>query len=195
MNVATVIRSLFLLLASLVGACASVPPQQAQAPIGLDGKATKLQGERYLEYRVGVHVEASPEQVWALLTDAAGYPGWNSTVVSLEGPIAEGERIALVSTVDPKRTFELTVSTFEPERTLVWEDGGRAFKGVRTFTLVARPDGTTEVTMAEVLTGAMMGMIEPKLPDFRPSFDAFATDLKRAAEKGAGTSAAFAAAS
>ena len=58
---------------------------------------------------------------------------------------------------------------------------------MRTFTITQRPDGTTTVTMAEVLTGTMMGMIEGKLPDFRPSFDAFAADLKRAAE---GTSTA-----
>ena len=29
---------------------------------------------------------------------------------------------------------------------LVWEDGGRAFKGVRTFTLTRRDDGSTDVT-------------------------------------------------
>ena len=89
------------------------------------------------------------------------------------------------STVDPKRTFKLRVSAFEPGSRLVWEDGGRAFKGVRTFELRERADGKTEVTMAEVFTGSMMGMIEGKLPDFRPSFDAFAADLKRAAESAA----------
>lgn len=36
--------------------------------------------------------------------------------------------------------------------------------------------------MVEVLTGTMMKMIEPKLPDLRPSFTQFAADLKVAAE-------------
>ena len=36
--------------------------------------------------------------------------------------------------------------------------------------------------MAEVLTGSMMNMIEPKLPDFRPAFTDFVADLKTAAE-------------
>jgi uncharacterized protein YndB with AHSA1/START domain len=174
-----------LVLAAGLGGCASAPPLEAAAPIVLDAPAVVLDGERYLEYRVGVSIAAEPDVVWALLTDAAGYPRWNSTVIAIDGTIASGEEIELRAKVDPERTFELTVSTFEPSRKLVWEDGGSAFKGVRTFTLTPRGDGTTEVTMAEVFTGSMMGMIEGKLPDFRPSFDDFAADLERAAE-GAG---------
>ncbi len=167
-----------------LSACASTPPPETSQPVALGDPALLLDGERYLEYRVGVHVEATPQVVWGLLTDAPRYPEWNSTVISIDGTIAEGEEIALKAKIDPKRTFDLTVSTFEPNARLVWQDGGKAFKGVRTFVLTARDDGTTEVTMAEVLTGSMMGMIEGKLPDFRPSFDAFAADLKRAAEAG-----------
>lgn len=176
---------LSLLFALGLGACASAPPPESQEPIALDGQAKLLDGQRYLEYRVGVEINADADAVWTLLTDAKRYPEWNSTVTELKGNIAPGETIALRSTVNPKRTFKLKVSTFEPGSRLVWEDGGRAFKGVRTFTIVARDDGTTTVTMAEVMTGTMMGMIEGKLPDFRPSFDAFAADLKRAAEKSA----------
>lgn len=163
--------------------CAVAPPPEAKAPIAVDGEATVLDGERYLEYRIGVNVTAPPEQVWAVLTNAEDYPTWNSTVVSLDGVIAKGEEIELKSTVDPKRTFELEVSTFEPARKLVWEDGNNAFRGVRTFVITPREDGSTDVTMAEVLSGSMMGMIEGKLPDFRPSFNAFAADLKRESER------------
>ena len=182
MNASTKILGFSLVLATALSACASTPPPEVTAPIQLDGQAQLLDGERYLEYRVGVNIGATPDEVWALLTDAPAYPEWNSTVISIDGTIAAGEEIALKAKIDPKRTFDLTVSTFEPGQRLVWEDGGRAFKGVRTFTLTPREDGTTDVTMAEVLTGSMMGMIEGKLPDFRPSFDGFAHDLKQAAE-------------
>lgn len=188
MNASTAIRGLCLVLTATLGACASTPPPEATAPIVLDGQAQVLDGERYLEYRVGVNIEAEPDVVWALLTDAPRYPEWNTTVISIDGTIAPGEEIALKAKVDPKRTFDLTISAFEPGQRLVWEDGGRAFKGVRTFTLVPRGDGSTDVTMAEVLTGSMMGMIEGKLPDFRPSFNDFAADLKKAAEGSAGGS-------
>ncbi|MEM6291393.1 MAG: SRPBCC domain-containing protein [Myxococcota bacterium] len=174
-------------LALLLCACASTAPVAAAEPIAIDSPAIALEGERYLETRVGVHIDAAPEAVWAVLVDGPSYPAWNSTVTSLDGTIALGETIELVSTIDPKRTFSLEVTTFEPGARLVWEDGGRAFKGVRTFTLTAREDGTTDLTVAEVMTGSMMGMIAPKLPDFRPSFDTFATDLQAevAARRGA----------
>lgn len=188
MNAATRIRGLLSLTLTLtlttgLGACASVPPPEASSPIALDEPAAVLDGERYLEYRVGATIAAQPEVLWSLLTDAKGYPTWNSTVISIDGEIAAGQEIELRSKVDPDRTFELTVSTFDENHTLVWEDGGGAFRGVRTFTLTPRGDGTTEFRMAEVFTGSMMGMIEGKLPDFRPSFDAFTADLAQAAKQ------------
>ncbi len=164
--------------------CASVAPPEAAQPIDINGTAATLHGERYLEYRVGRNIAAPPEKIWALLTDAQGYPAWNSTVTSLEGTIAKGETIELKSTLDEKRTFKLQVSTLEPNQRMVWEDGGKAFRGVRTYTLTAREDGTTDFTMAEVITGTMLKMIEPKLPDFAPSFEQFAADLDAAATAG-----------
>ncbi|WP_146158750.1 SRPBCC domain-containing protein [Enhygromyxa salina] len=157
------------------------PPPSAAESITLDGKARKLEGERYIEYRVGCTINAPPEAVWALLTNATNLPQWNSTIISVEGTIAAGQRIKLKSKLAPDRVFPLVISTFEPNRRLVWEDGNKIFKGVRTFTLESSGD-TTTVTMAEVLTGAFLPQIAPKLPDFTPSFELFAADLKAAAQ-------------
>jgi hypothetical protein len=183
MNPATVFRALLaVFVGPLAAGCASVAAAESADPIALDGQAAALHGQRYLEVRVGIHIEAKPETIWSLLTDASAYPSWNTTVISIRGSISKDEKIALTAKIDPKRTYKLRVSEFEPGHKMVWEDGGKAFRGVRTFTLEAKPDGTTDVTMSEVLTGTMMGMIEPKLPDFRPSFTRFAADLKAAAE-------------
>ena len=157
-------------------------PTEARTAIAVGTSAQKLEGTRYLEYRIGVRIAAAPQKVWALLTNAAAFPNWNSEVLGIDGNIALGERIKLKAKVAPDRTFPLKVSAFEPAKKLVWEDGNKIFKGVRTFTLTSNADGTTTVTMAEVLTGAFLPMIAPKLPDFRPSFDNFAADLKTAAE-------------
>ena len=176
--------ALFALLAAATG-CASVAPPEASEPIVIGQPAAELKGERYLEYRVGINVAAPATDIWAILTDAPAYPSWNSTVISIDGTIAKDERIELKSTVAPDRTFGLTVSTFDGPAKMVWEDGGKAFRGVRTFTLTDKGDGTTDVTMSEVLTGIFLPSAEKKLPDFRPSFDAFASDLKTKAESGA----------
>jgi uncharacterized protein YndB with AHSA1/START domain len=161
------------------------PPANANEPTPLDGQSQKLDAvddAKYLHYAVGRTIDAPPDVVWAVLTDAPDYTKWNSTVVSLDGTIAAGEQIKLVSKIS-KRTFKLTVSTFDPPRTMVWSDGGKSFLGVRTFTLTPTEAGGTEFTMKEVFTGSLMKMIAPKLPDFGPDFEAFARDLEAESER------------
>ncbi len=83
----------------------------------------------------------------------------------------------------PTRTFKPRVTAFEPGRSMVWSDGmAPMFKGVRTYTLTPKGDGTTDFTMTEVFSGAMLPMIKGSLPDFAPVFEKYAADLKREAE-------------
>jgi uncharacterized protein YndB with AHSA1/START domain len=175
------------LLSVLLSACSPpVPPTAAADPAPVNGKVQKLdaiEDAKFLQYSVATHIDAAPDAVWAVLTNASAYPSWNSTVVSVEGDIVQDGEIALVSTLDPERTFELQVTTFDAPSTLVWQDGGNTFKGVRTFTLTAK-DGGTDLEMREALNGTMMKMIAPSLPDFGPSFEQFVADLKVQVEKG-----------
>lgn len=162
------------------------PPAAAADPIALSGQHAVLDAvddNRYLHYAVGAHIDAPPEVVWGVLTNAAAYPTWNSTIVSLTGEIAAGGHLELVAKIDPKRTFPLTVSTFDAPVRMVWEDGNEKFRGVRTFTLAAGAEGGTDWTMKEAFSGSMLKMIAPKLPDFGPDFDTFAHDLKAEAER------------
>ncbi len=135
---------------------------------------------------VRCEIQAPPERVWSLLTDARRFTTWNTTVTSLDGTIAHGEKLALKVPLDPKRTFTPRVTKFEPSRTMEWSDGfAPMFKGVRTFTLRETAKGVTEFAMTEVFSGAMLPMIKKSLPDFGPAFETFARDLKAAAEGGA----------
>jgi hypothetical protein len=69
---------------------------------------------------------------------------------------------------------------------MVWSDGvAPMFKGVRTFTLSGRDDGSTDFSMVEVFTGVMLPMVKGSLPDFGPAFEQYAADLKREAERSA----------
>lgn len=162
------------------------PPPAANAAIPLSGDVQKLDAaeeHRYLHYAVGRTIDASPAVVWGVLTDAERFAGWNSTVLSLQGPIALGETVELHVRAAPKRTFKLEVSAFEPGARMVWQDGNDSFKGVRTFTLADNGAGGTSFTMKEVITGSMMKMIAPKLPDFTADFTDFAADLEAEAER------------
>ncbi|HEX7838917.1 MAG TPA: SRPBCC domain-containing protein [Kofleriaceae bacterium] len=147
-------------------------------------KATQTSRTFRMECATTIDVRATPQRIWALLTNAADFPRWNSTVTRITGTIAQGERLALEVPAAPGRTFKPRVVGFNPEREMVWSDGfAPMFRGVRTFTLAANPDGTTAFSMVEVLSGVMLPMIKGSLPDFGPSFEAYAADLKREAER------------
>jgi uncharacterized protein YndB with AHSA1/START domain len=148
------------------------------------GRAHKTKTAFRMEYAVAIHIQAKPETVWALLTDAGGFPRWNSTVKSIEGPIALGNKLALRVAVAPDRVFKPKVTELVAPTRMVWSDGAAPmFKGVRTFSLERRDDGSTDFSMVEVLGGVMLPMIKGSLPDFGPPFEQYAADLKREAER------------
>lgn len=136
------------------------------------------------QYSVSRTIDAPAQVVWDLLTDAASYDDWNDAVISIEGPIAQGGTIKLVSIVNPKRTFKLKVAAMDSPRRMVWSDGMPLglFKGERTF-VVDEGDGSTEFSMTEEYSGPLAGLITKAIPDMTESFDTFADGLKSAAEQ------------
>jgi len=135
-----------------------------------------------MECAVRCNIKATPATIWALLTNAADFPRWNTTVTSITGEIAMGNKLSLRVPIS-ERTFSPKVTAFEPEARMVWSDGmAPMFKGERTFTLTPLPDGTTDFAMVEVFSGVMLPMIKGSLPDFVPVFEQYARDLEREAE-------------
>jgi len=131
-----------------------------------------------------IHIRATPERIWALLTDASGYTRWNNTVAKVDGKIARGERIAVHPKINPGRVFPVTVVEFEPSRRMVWTGGKPLglFHGERTFLLTPASNGDVEFSMREEYSGLMAPLIGRSIPDLQPAFDEFASYLKRAAE-------------
>lgn len=152
--------------------------------IPMTGNAAKTRSAFRMEISVGANIRATPERIWQLLTDAAGFPRWNSTVSHIDGVIAPGESLKLKVPVAPNRVFKVKVSEFVPGKRMVWRDGAAPmFQGVRTYTLTAAANGTTDYTMSEVFSGLMLPMIAGSLPDMVPVFETYAADLKREAER------------
>ena len=132
---------------------------------------------------VEVNIRASAEVVWSLLTDAKGFPRWNSTVTSIEGQIREGERLRL-HVPGTNRTFSPKVSGVVAARRMVWSDGVPSiFRGVRTFVLKPHDDSSTNFVLEEHFSGLVFALVKGMLPDFRPIFEAYANDLKRESER------------
>lgn len=148
------------------------------------GHAVKTKSTFRIAIGVATNIQAAPDRIWELLTNASNLAKWNTTITSIEGNIAPGEKIKLIVKAAPERTFNLAISEFVPSKKLVWRDGfAPMFSGVRTYTLTPQSNGSTNFEMVEVLSGLMLPMIANSLPDFGPSFEQNAQDLKRAAEK------------
>jgi len=136
---------------------------------------------------VAVNISATPDIVWTLLTDAEGFPRWNSTVTGIEGQIREGERLRL-HVPGSTRTFTPKVSEVVPNERMTWSDGvAPLFRGVRRFLLRPRDDGSTDFTMEEQFSGVVFALVKGSLPDFGPIFERYASDLKREAERSPGS--------
>ena len=134
-------------------------------------------------------IAAAPDTIWAILTDGAAFPSWDSGVDRVEGQIAPGETIKVSVKANPGRTFPVKVTEFKPGQRMVWSGGMPLglFKGVRTYTLSPQGNGTTTFTMREEYTGPMLPLIWKSIPDLGPSFEQFASGLKKQAEAQAPT--------
>jgi hypothetical protein len=131
-------------------------------------------------------IDASPEAVWAVLSDGAAWPAWDSGVDAVEGKIAPDETIKIRSKAAPGRAFPVTVTRFEPPAHLRFSGGMPLglFRGVRTYEVSPGADGQATFRMREEYTGPLLPLIWRSMPDLGPSFEQFARGLKQRVESG-----------
>ena len=145
--------------------------------------ATKMRTAFRQECAVSAVISATPEKIWRLLTDVSNMVGWNSTLTSMERTVELGGTVRMKVPEAPSRVFSIQVSKFTPHGEMVWTQGTRGvFLGVRTYSLTPKSDQTTLFEMTEVFSGALLPRVAGRLPGFKPIFERYAADLKRAAE-------------
>ncbi len=142
------------------------------------GKAVTTKKIFSRETTVSIDIQADRSIIWALLTNANDFPRWNSTVISIEGIIAQGEKIKLKAKLDPKREFKLKVKEFEADTRLVWGDA----MGNRVYTLKDIGTNLTNFTMTEKIGGPLFPLFGKMIPPFDETFEQYAIDLKNEAE-------------
>jgi uncharacterized protein YndB with AHSA1/START domain len=128
-------------------------------------------------------INAAPEKIWPILTDAAAWPSWDSGVTKVEGRVALGDQVSVTVEVNPGRTFPVKVVELNAPGRMVFQGGMPLglFRGTRTYTLAVEGTGT-RFTMREEYTGPLAGMMFKSIPDLGPSFRRFAEGLKQRAE-------------
>jgi hypothetical protein len=137
-------------------------------------------------YEATSTIAASPEAVWSVLSDGATWPSWDSGVVAVEGKIALGETIKIRSQAAPGRAFPVKVTGFEPPARLRFSGGMPLglFRGIRTYDVSPGENGQIAFRMREEYTGPLLPLIWRSMPDLGPSFQQFASGLKRRVESG-----------
>jgi hypothetical protein len=135
-------------------------------------------------YEATSMIDASPEAVWAVLSDGAAWPTWDSGVDAVEGTIATGATIKIRSQAAAGRAFPVKVTGFDPPAHLRFSGGMPLglFRGVRTYEISADGGGGARFRMREEYSGPLLPLIWRSMPDLGPSFEQFAHGLKQRVE-------------
>lgn len=137
------------------------------------------------ENSASTEINATPEKIWAIITDTPSYPAFDPTCIRIEGGrAAEGVRLRVYSTFAPERAFNVRVTTFSPPRVMIWTGGMPfgLFKGVRSFVIDEIERGRCRFTLTETFSGPMLRLIGRSLPDMTEAFEGFCRGLKQLAE-------------
>ncbi len=138
--------------------------------------------------RTAIHIDASPEAVWDILTDFARYPDWNPFIPHAEGELREGATITV--RIEPPggrgMTFRPTVQRVEPQREFRWLGHlwvPKLFDGEHIFELHAIEDGTTHFVQRETFSGLLVPLVWGAMEDAtRRGFTAMNRALKARSE-------------
>jgi hypothetical protein len=123
-------------------------------------------------------INASPEQVWKVLTDRQAYPDWNPFIVSSTGELKVGDTITNVlrDTKGSETKFTPKLLAVTPNQELRWigkVPPGALFDGEHSFHLTALPDGRTRLVQEERFSGAAVPFTRSLLnKTIKPQFEA-----------------------
>ncbi|MDR6968094.1 hypothetical protein J2X31_002109 [Flavobacterium arsenatis] len=133
-------------------------------------------------------INATPDKVWAVLTDFENYPNWNPFIKSIIGEPKVGSQITVsIAPPDGKiMTFKPVVVVFNPNREFRWV-GKLFFKGLfdgeHKFELIDRGNGTTIFYHSETFKGMLVRLFKKKLENStKKGFEMMNENLKRRVE-------------
>lgn len=120
------------------------------------------------EIKTSIVIQASPQKVWAILTNTQAYPSWNPFIKSIEGNLAVGAKIK--ARIEPPQakgmTFTPTILKFETNKSFVWL-GSLWFKGLfdgkHKFELIDNGDGSTTFIQSEEFKGILVPLFNKML--------------------------------
>lgn len=131
-----------------------------------------------------IEIDATPAEVWEVLTDLLGYPEWHPAIVATSGRLAVGarQREVLRTPAGRRLTLRPMLTAVDPGRELTRR--GRlllpgVFTGVHSYLIEPAGPGRVRVTQTERLTGILVPLLRRRLAtetreQFRAALDGLA---------------------
>lgn len=144
-------RILAALLASTFLAEAQVPPpaqglnssENINWPIGYEPSKSKFYVHNTIE------INASPEKVWSILTDALKWPLWYKGAKNLSY-VTHSDTVLQVNSIFKWQTMglklESTIKQYDIHRLLAWESKNKSIKGFHVWLIVPTQKGCKIIT-------------------------------------------------
>lgn len=141
------------------------------------------------EISTEIRIHATPDRVWAILTNFENYPNWNPFIKSITGEVAVGKKI--IARLEPPKasgmTFHPKVLVFDKEREFRWIGHlliPGLFDGEHRFELVDNDDNTTTFRQSEKFKGILVPFFKNMLENNTKSgFTLMNEKLKKLAEE------------
>lgn len=125
--------------------------------------------ERMHELLTDIEIAASPEQVWAVLTDFATYPRWNPFIRHVDGAAEEG-RLLEVFIHPPgarRACYRPLVLVADAPRELRWRAHlmvmPGVFEGEHRFVLERLPNGSVRFEQSERFSGLLTPLMRDRI--------------------------------
>ncbi len=141
------------------------------------------------EIKTEILINATPEKVWAILTDFENYPNWNPFIKLIKGEVKIGNKI-IVKIEPPEAkgmTFKPKILTFKTNKELSWLGHllfAGLFDGKHKFELIDNGDGTTTFRQSEKFKGVLVPLFKKQLDNnTKKGFEEMNRKLKEIAER------------
>ena len=131
-----------------------------------------------------IMINATPEKIWAILTDFNNYLSWNPFIKSIKGDVQVGNKINV--SLDGMK-FKPKVLVYDNCKEFRWIGQllfPGLFDGEHTFLIFDNGNGTTTFIQRETFNRILVPLFHKKLDtDTKCGFDAMNQKLKEEAEK------------
>ncbi len=133
-------------------------------------------------------IDATPEQVWSVLTDTGSYKNWAAFMVDIQGEIKDGEKITTVFQTNPQKkkltTIDHFISVTEGKEFFWSEKGPGGIKDNHHFRVEPAGDGKTKFVQSDEIMKGITWLAGSNLSKmYAKGYQAFNQNLKAEVER------------